>query len=503
MGLLVQGEQVRLHERFRRGVRRLARRPVPQAPTTGSAGRSQPGWLLLWVDVCCLIGCLILTLYMSWGFDHLPINDPREYYSYARAFWSGSPRFVAFPREYPPLTLLPFSATLFPPGLPYYWVFAAWMGLVVCLAYLWLARAISRGKAITYAVYLLVGATGTLLMRFDLLPGLATLGALVLAERKRYGWAYALLAIGVLLKLYPVFLVPVLLTSQWRAAAPQASASIKKAAWLLNSRREVAPLLTGLGIFGGITLLGFGIPALLNVSGTFSEFSYNLARPIQIESLPATLLWLGTFAGFPVRPNAQFVSLNLVGPLDGMLKELSLVSLAAGTLLVCWRVWRGKLLLGPAFVATIALVMISNKLLSPQYLLWILPLVAYVAGFDLLWLVICALTTLIFPFIYQTRHPILTVPTNPAFYPTIALRNALLVLATIQAVRGRRQMRAALAGEAGRGADLALAGLEPATAGEELSPVPLDTDEVFSEAAPLAVDEVSSEETGRLVESTR
>lgn len=499
MGLLVQGEQVRLRERFRRGVQRLMHPPMPQAPMIERARPARPGWLLLCIDTCCLIGCLILTLYISWGLDRLPIGDPREYYAYAQAFWFGSPRFAAFPREYPPLTLLPFSATLIPSVAPYYWAFAAWMGLVVCLSYLWLARTFSRGRAMTYALYLLVGATGTLLMRFDLLPGLATLGALMLAERKRYRWAYTLLAIGVLLKLYPVFLVPVLLTYQWRTSAHRGIA-LRDARAL---RQQASPLLAGLGIFGGITLLGFGIPALITVSGTLSEFNYNLVRPIQVESLPATLLWLGTFVGFPVTPNNLFVSLNLVGPLDKVLKQLSLLGLVAGTLLVCWRVWRGKLLLGPAFVATIALVMVSNKLLSPQYLLWILPLVAYVEGFDLLWLVICALTTLIFPFMYQTRHPILTVPTNPAFFPTIAARNALLVIATIQAVRGRRGERAVAPDKARRGMDLSLAELGRSIPVIELSPVPLETDEFSSEVVALTVDEAPSEETGRLVESTR
>jgi hypothetical protein len=140
-----------------------------------------------------------------------------------------------------------------------------------------------------------------------------------------------------------------------------------------------------------------------------------------------------------VQPNESFVSLNLVGPLDGVIRLLSLLGLVAGTVLVCWRVGNGKLSLGQGFVALVAVVLASNKLLSPQYLMWVLPLVAYVLGFDLLWLTICALTTLIFPFIYETRHPLLLVPTNPAFLPTITLRNTLLVTATVLAVLGRRR----------------------------------------------------------------
>ena len=186
-----------------------------------------------------------------------------------------------------------------------------------------------------------------------------------------------------------------------------------------------------------------------------------LSRPIQIESVPSSLLWLGTFLGFPAMPNQSYFSLNLVGPLEVVIKPLSLLALVVGTLLVCWQVRRGELRLGQGFVAMIAVVLASNKLLSPQYIMWILPLVAYVEGFDLLWLTICALTTLIFPFIYQTRHPILTVPTNPAFLPTITLRNALLVIATVLAVRGHQSAAAPLPDEAeAETPELALAGLE-------------------------------------------
>jgi hypothetical protein len=491
LGLLLQGEQVK---RLRLVAHRLIERPAPQENPADAATAAKPGWLLLFFDVCWLAGLLILTLYVSWVYDSLPAGDPNEYHAYAVAFWETPPILHAFPKEYPPLSLIPFSFTLWPPSrVHFYWVFAIWMGLIVCLSYVLFARYLSRSKAIIYALYLVVGATGTLLMRFDLLPALATLGALLLAERRHYRWAYALLAVGVLLKLYPGFLVPVLLAYQWRelAAAPPARSGAQarnlrqrlaplwrvvtagKAAYRLAARRlwqRGQEMFIGLGVFFGVTLLGFLVPAIINFDGTLSEFRYALERPIQIESVPASLLWLGTFLGFPARPNESFVSLNLVGPLDTPLKLLSSLALLGGTLLVCWQVWRGKLSLGQGFVALIAVVLASNKLLSPQYIMWILPLVAYVQGFDLLWLVICALTTLIFPFIYQTRHPIMLVPTNPGFLPTIALRNTLLVIATVLAVRGRR--RGAPAPDvAAAEAEVELAGLARAEALAQPSPV--------------------------------
>jgi hypothetical protein len=429
----------------------------------GAPDPSRPDWLLLFFDTCWLAGLLAMTLFICWVYDNLPAGDPLLYHDYAVAFWGTPPLLHSFPKEYPPLSLIPFTFTLWPVfSYHTYWVFAMWMGLIVCLSYLWFARVVSRTRAITYVTYLLVGATGTLLMRYDLLPALTTLAALRLAERRRYRWAYVLLAIGVLLKLYPGFLVPVLLVYQWRQSAPARFGGLGEDGWDWRQRLDLfrrgalavladyrlaarnfwqrcGEIWISLGMFVGVTLLGFSAPAIINYAGTVSEFKYALTRPIQIESVPASLLWLGGFLGYPVEPNQSFSSLNLVGPLDGVIRQLSLLAMIVGTLLVCWQVLRGRLSLGQGFVAMIAVVLASNKLLSPQYILWILPLVAYVEGFDLLWLTICALTTLIFPFIYQTRHPIITVPTNPAFLPTITLRNAMLVVATVQAVLGRRR----------------------------------------------------------------
>jgi hypothetical protein len=515
---LVQGRQAPQRERLRLAAQRFKQSLAPQSHAPETAAATRPGWLLLFFDLCLLAGILLLTLYISWVYDHLPAGDPAEYHSYAVAFWLDTPRFVSFPKEYPPLSLIPFSFTLLPASdTHYYWVFAGWMALIVGASYVWLARSVSRNRAIVYVLYLVVGATGTLLMRFDLLPALVTLGALMLAERKRFLWAYVLLAVGVLLKIYPVFLVPVLMAAQWREVVPAPTAEPGGSAppWLyrlrlavgqiwraLTIRRghpgweetqtlrsQVKPLLLGLGTFSGLIVLGISIPAIFNLEGTFSVLGYNLFRPIQIESVPATLLWLGSFLGFPVSPNHSYVSLNLVGPLDAVLKPLSLLGLVVGTLIVCRRVLQGHLSLGQAFVASIALVLVTNKLLSPQYLMWVLPLVAYVEGFDLLWLVICALTTLIFPFIYQTRHPILTVPGNPAFLPTIAVRNLLLFIATLRALRRPSERPA----------------LDPAKAAKEINALKLARTGPIAELAPLALEAAdhSIEQSDRPMPSSR
>src|SRR5262245_53070027 len=93
--------------------------------------------------------------------------DVGEYTQYARAFWMEAARFRALPVEYPPAAVAPFALTLLPLGDPVA-AFLVGMGAVFVAGYLLCLRFGARGSAARYAFYLLLGAQGTLLDRFDL-----------------------------------------------------------------------------------------------------------------------------------------------------------------------------------------------------------------------------------------------------------------------------------------------------------------------------------------------
>jgi hypothetical protein len=391
-------------------------------------------------------------------------GDVAEYRQYAEAFWLHQPRFRALPVEYPPLAILPFTLTLLPPLPDPLGVFECWMGALVMAGYVWFRRYVSRERAVIYAAYLILGAAATVLARFDLFPALATLLALWATQRRRFTLAYVLLAVGVLLKLYPAFLVPLVAIEQWRVlgagAGDRGGARRRRhaaaaARWpdlrQVVRQPDLRQVASGLGLCLGIVAVGFGIAALLSPVGALSGFSYAGTRPLQIESTPASLLWLGTLVGLPAHTIYTYHSLNYVGPLDGVLERLSMVALIAGCLVVYWRQWRRRLDVGRAFVACLCVVIVANKIFSPQYLIWILPLVAYVVGFDLLWLAIGLLTTLIYPFIYFAHPHILLVAPDWRFLPTIAVRNALLVVATVRTIFGDPRHPATLGGLPPRG----------------------------------------------------
>ena len=401
-----------------------------------------------------LVVALYATRLISIYVWHLPNGDVKLYHDYVLTFWTRG--FHALPTEYPLLSLVPFTFTILPPLSDYYLVFALWMLALTVLGYIGFLIYSTRRRAIIYAVYLIVGAAGVLLARFDLVPALVTLAALWATQRRRFGWAYVLIALGILTKLYPAFLLPIVMIAQWRAATARARIEGRAPEEKLAGRwwwdrptvvfrrlwaQPATPrLAAGVGLCAGIVALGFWAALALSPEGALSGFNYASARPLQIESTPATLLWLGTLFGLPAHADHTFDSLNYVGPLDVVLKPLSMLALLALCLLVYWRQARGRLTVGQAFVACLCAVLATNKIFSPQYLIWLLPVVAAVEGFDLLWLAICILTTLEYPILYQLRHPILTVPYTWQFMPVLAVRNLLLLYATARAIIGPRRI---------------------------------------------------------------
>jgi hypothetical protein len=411
------------------------------AESPASASPRWRRWSLRLLEFGVLFAVLLFTLWLSdrWL---LPNGDVDEYYAYALAFWTQHPLLHALPAEYPPLAIIPFTLTLLPSLSNYHLVFAAWMAALVLLGYAGFLRYAGRSRALVYIVYLLLGAVATLLARFDIVPALVTLGALLAAERRRFELAYALVAAGVLLKLYPAFLLPVIVIEHWRYLAARAvdegaGETPAREAWRrLRGHPALAPVARGAALCLGLIGVGFAGAFILNPAGALSTFTYAGGRPLQAESTPASLLWLGSLFGIPAFPNYSYVSLNLVGPLDGVLKQLSAVALVGGCLIVYWRQARGKLTVGRAVIACLCVVLVTNKIFSPQYLIWVLPVVAYIEGFSWAWITICFLTTLDFPFIYQMRHPILTVPYSWQFLPVVAVRNGLLLWMTFRAIIG-------------------------------------------------------------------
>lgn len=410
-----------------------------------------------------LDGCIILAMgaLLFWGIStQFPnmYNDATRYQCYAISFWRGNPELKtlgldsgpnsqcaflaanasaalvqkmqarhfptfliklvesqptseplhALPPEYPLLTLIPFSLALVAPVQWYQVAFALEMIVVAGIIYFILKRYRATSAAIAFAIYLVLGSWATALGRFDLIPAGLTLAAVILAGKAHWTWAFGLLALATLFKFYPAILVLPFLIAQQKQS------------------REKWSRWSGLGVFLGICVLVTAISLLLNVANTLEPFNYFFNRPIQVESFPATLLWFGHFFGYPAQYTFVYQSLNFLSPLSNKVSLLSTLLLVVGVLYTCWLQWRGKLDIYTASLLALLMMIIMGKVFSPQYLMWVTPLVAYVGKSNWKWLLswgaVGVLTTLIFPFNYVDLSHI----TN--FYPAIVVRDMLILV---------------------------------------------------------------------------
>lgn len=434
-----------------------------------ASGTTQRSGLKHLPDICILLVMCILLFYgAAWQFFN-KFSDVAKYQCYAVAFWQGLPalkslpdplsqcafilhpktqfpsnidialqmqearfpdslvRFVVgqspmqsfhfLPHEYPFLTLIPFSFGLLVPMYWYQVAFAVLMAVVAIILYVVLLRYRSRGAALACALYLVTGGWATALGRFDLLPSALTLFALLCAVRTKWNRAFAWLALATLLKFYPaILLIPFLLAQQM----------FSRDRWYSWRRWQPA------GVFAGVCVLVMGVSLLLSVDGTLGPFTYFGDRPIQAESFSASLLWLSNFlSNQQLHYTFMFGSLNVIGLFSPGISLLSTVLLAAGLLYTYWLQWRKRIDLATASLLTLLILVFTNKVFSPQYLIWVAPFVAYVGQAKRRWLLswglISALTTFIYPYIYYMTHNLLDVPLIPLFFPSTTLRNFLLL----------------------------------------------------------------------------
>jgi hypothetical protein len=335
------------------------------------------------------------------------------------------------PYEYPLLVLLPFSLGLTAPIAWYQVAFACWMALCAGVLYVVLKRFKSPLAAIAFALYMVTGCWSTEAGRFDILPAGLTLIALLCAERRRWEWSFALLALATLLKFYPVVLVPPFFIAQQTQ---------RQDAWFSPKRWSA------LGVFVAVCIVVVGLSLTLSVAGTLAPLGYFGSRPIQVESVSASILWVASFFGYHLHHEFTFGSLNVTSAISPLVASGGTVLLALGLVYIFWLQIRRKLSLAQAILLTLLVVACTGKVFSPQYLIWIAPFVAYIGECDRKWLIgwigLGLLTTLIYPYIYTMGSGgLMAVPSLPLFYPVVFVRNVLLLLFLFsvlwQAVRAR------------------------------------------------------------------
>ncbi len=210
---------------------------------------------------------------------------------------------------------------------------------------------------------LLIGSV--ILSRYDLWPVALTIGSLAAIVTARERIAFGLLALAVAAKAYPIVILPLALVYVWR-----------------NSGRRKT--IGCAAIFATVLIVCFLPFVILAPHGVWSSIHGQLSRPLEIESLGASILLAAHhLIGAQLSLIASHGSQNLGGPTAaGFASVQSLLQIAA--VLVVWlRFVRGpatqrRLLVGST--AAVCAFVVFDHVLSPQYLIWLAPLVVALPG---------------------------------------------------------------------------------------------------------------------------
>ncbi|GLZ09939.1 membrane protein [Actinomadura sp. NBRC 104425] len=380
---------------------------------TARPGRRWAGDRFIWAWV--LTRLLMLAICFSPGYPlRSTISDVVLYHEWGPALAEGR-----FPGDdarwqYPPLAVLPLLLPRVLGGQ--YGITFMLCALAADLAILCLLRSKDRAPAGAWCWITGIFLLGPIcLFRFDLFVTIPVVAALLWPGRHRlFG---VLMAVGALMKAWPVALAFALRRD--RTAV----------------RVAVACAATGALVAGAVTIAGDGVWSFLRAQRD---------RGAEIEAVAATPINVARLFGWTGEVRYQYGSWELVGPGVGAAVAASLVITVVGLVLLAvpvlrrdpreWTPAAGA----DAVLAGVLVLVVGGRVLSPQYLIWVLGVAAAclaTAGSRqrlpaAMVLAAAALTHLGYPILWRLLN-------EGRFLPNavLTLRNALLVAAAVLAVR--------------------------------------------------------------------
>jgi uncharacterized membrane protein len=301
------------------------------------------------------------------------LSDVPVYLHYANLMRGGAFPYRDFAFEYPPAAL---PVMLVPSYMTWSYAtsFAVLMGVcgAGCIALVASAlREVEASALRTWSALLLIGASPLILgslfdTRYDLWPTLLAVGALAALIRERPFVTGTLLALGFAAKLWPAALLPIAVAYLWR-------------------RRGSDSALAAVATFVIVAAACFVPFAVVAPNGLRHMFADQLGRPLQVESLGAAVLMalqhLGMRAVSTIDSHGgQALSGRGAGLAANVSSALELIAVIA-----IW-IWFARLRrpgaeeVLVAAAATVCALVAFDKVLSPQYLIWLVPFVALVRG---------------------------------------------------------------------------------------------------------------------------
>jgi hypothetical protein len=331
---------------------------------------SRRAWAVL-VGVACVLFLVSWSLLHHGSLARGQLVDTGLYQQYGDATVRGELPYRDFHLEYPPGAVPMFVL----PALGHAGDRAAYdrwfdrlMSLCGCLAIVGTGlalRALGAGATRT-AVSLGVMAVSPLLLgsvmltRFDWWPAALTVLGLAALLHERLALSVLGLGAAIAAKLWPAVMAPLALVWIWRTRGPRAAV-----AWA-----------AGLVAFEAAVFLPF---AFASPGGLRQSFHAQIARPLQLESLGgAVLIALHHVFGTSLHVVTTFGSQNVAGT-GARAVEVGTTVVGVLTLLAAWLAFgfggMTRQRLASYAAGSVAVVIAFGKVFSPQFAIWLIPLV--------------------------------------------------------------------------------------------------------------------------------
>jgi uncharacterized membrane protein YhaH (DUF805 family) len=347
------------------------------------------------------------------------VSDIPLYNFYADLFLDGVLPYREIGFEYPPLAApliaLPGLVSLDPET--YRYAFAVLVFVLAAGAMFATGRLAALGGGREWVALLVVAlapvATGAMIRtHFDLAPVVCLVVGLVAIGTGRSKTGFALFGIGGAIKLFPLVAVPIAV------------------AWLLGQGRR-GEAATGLVVAAVVVALTVGAGIGLSADGAANAVEYHVDRPVQIESLPATVLNAVEEAGgrAPV-PKHSHRSDGLTHPAADAITAVFLVLLAIAVMTLTVAAARLEDVRGLGLVALTgaAAVATFGKVLSPQFMLWLVPLAAVAWAWGMYALGVVTTAAIAVTLVWFPDRYFDLVDRDDELLAAVAGRNALLLL---------------------------------------------------------------------------
>jgi hypothetical protein len=385
--------------------------------------------------VAVLLAGWALTVWVApWNDER--VNDLFVYRTFAAPALDGVLPYRDIAFEYPPLA----APAIALPGLAgtgeevFRWAFAMWtLGAAVAVVLLCGALARATGgderRALLAAALMPVLLGALVRTHFDLFPVALLLAGLLLLVRDRPRAGLAVLGLGAMTKAFPLVAVPVALV--WLVARGE-----RRAAW-----QGTLACAAVIAVLAGASLAA-------SPGGTLDAIRYHLDRPVQVESSPAlVLLGLDAVGAGEATSVASHRSDGLLHQASDVVTSLFVTALVAFVVLLCVGVARrrpgpegGRQLVLAALGACTAFALFG-KVLSPQFLIWVVPLGALAFAWRMHALAAAVAVAALLTQIEFPAHYFDVVAREPLAVALVAARNLALLAVLVLSVRALQLRR--------------------------------------------------------------